>query len=59
MILSYSGYKEIIDSKKEKQDRLTSIEKQLQTLLSVIESMGESGKSELAQKLVQNGNYQT
>lgn len=58
MILSYNGYKEIVDSKKEKQDRLTSIEKQVQAVLSAIGSIGESGKSELAQKLVQNGTYQ-
>jgi integrase len=59
MILSYNGYKEIVESKKEKQDRLSSIEKQLQTLLSAIGSIGESGKSELAQKLVQNGAYKS
>ena len=36
MILSYSGYKELIDGRKVKEDRLTAVEKQLQALLSAM-----------------------
>lgn len=57
MILSYNGYIDMIDNKKEKQDRLTAIEKQLQAILETMGTIGESGKTELARKLIQKGIY--
>ena len=57
MILSYSGYKDLIAGRKVKEDRLTSVETQLKALISAMGSIGESAKTELAQKLIHNGIY--
>ncbi len=64
MILSYNGYNQILENQKEKEDKLTSIDQQfksmqsqLQKLVSVFGSLGESGKNEIATSLIQKGLY--
>jgi hypothetical protein len=47
MILSYSGYKDLIAGRKVKEDRLTSVETQLKALISAMGSIGESAKTEI------------
>jgi hypothetical protein len=41
----------------EKEERLVKMENQIEKMLSVINSMNENGKNELAEKLVKNGVY--
>jgi integrase len=57
MVLNYDAYQETVEDKTAKEDRLTTVEKQLQALMSAMGSMRESAKTELAQKLIQNGIY--
>ena len=64
MVLSYDTYHETVRTQKEKDDKLASIEQefksmrsQLQILASAVNSLGQNGKNELAEKLVRNGLY--
>jgi integrase len=66
MVLSYDSYQKTVNSQKEKEDKLTSIENefksmksQLQILTSAVNSLNQTGKNELAEKLVRNGLYVT
>jgi integrase/recombinase XerD len=64
MIMSFEGYQEALESQKEKEDKLTNMEKQfdnmqsqIQTLLSIVSSAGQEGKQEIARKLIEQGTY--
>jgi integrase/recombinase XerD len=64
MIMSYEGYQEALENQKEKENKLTAMEKQfnsmqsqIQTLLSIVSSAGQEGKQEIARKLIEQGNY--
>jgi integrase len=58
MILSYNGYSEILHNQKEKDDKLTRIEKQLQSLADIVTtSLPDSSRNELVSKMIERGLY--
>lgn len=58
MILSYNGYSEILHNHKEKEDKLTRIEKQLQSLADIVTtSLADSSRNELVSKMIERGLY--
>ncbi len=66
MVLSYHAYDETLQSQKEKEDKLVRIEQeyssmksQLQVVLSVVSSLNQKAKNELAKKLVTDPRYKT
>ena len=58
MILTYNGYNEILHTQKEKEDKLTRIEHQLQSLSDIVTaSLVDSSRNELVSKMIQTGLY--
>ena len=64
MVLTYDAYSETLESEKQKEDKLASIEErfnnmqsQMQSLISVLSSAGQEGKQEIAKKLIEQGSY--
>ena len=64
MIISLEGYQEALESQKEKEDKLTSVEKrfndmqlQMQSVLAALASMEQSTKNTFAKRLFENGLY--
>jgi hypothetical protein len=64
MILTYDTYNETLENQKEKEDKLTVMEKQfstmqsqVQALISILGTMDQSSKNELAKKMFENGIY--
>jgi hypothetical protein len=64
MVLTYDAYNETLENEKEKEDKLTVMEKQfsamqsqVQALISTLGTMEQSTKNDLAKKLFENGIY--
>ncbi len=64
MVLSFSSYQETLLLQNEKENKLTKIEQEVETMQSelrkltfAINSLGQNGKNELAEKLVKTGIY--
>jgi predicted amidophosphoribosyltransferase len=64
MVLTYDAYNETLENQKEKEDKLTSMEKrfsamqsQVDMLISTLGTMDQSSKNELAKKMFENGLY--
>jgi hypothetical protein len=66
MVLTYNAYNETLENQKEKEDKLTTIEKQfsamqsqLQTLLSTLGGIDTQSKNEIAKQLIQKEMYKS
>jgi hypothetical protein len=57
MVLTYDAYSETLERQKEKEDDLTSLKQQMQTLVSIFGSIGEGEKQEIAKQLIERGIY--
>jgi hypothetical protein len=64
MIMSFEGYQEALESQKEKENKLASMEErfnsmqsQMQSLISALGSMDQSAKNIFAKQLFENGVY--
>jgi len=64
MVLTYDAYNETLDTQKHKEDKLTSMEKQfntmqsqMQSVLAALASMEQSTKDAFAKRLFENGLY--
>ena len=64
MVLTYDAYSETLESEKQKKDKLTMMEErfdviqsQMQSLISVLSSVGQEGKQEIARMLIEQGSY--
>ena len=56
MVLTYDAYNETLEEQKAKEDRITIIEKQLQTLLAALGSMADQKRiDELSNALFESG----
>jgi hypothetical protein len=44
MVLTYDAYYEILESEKQKEDRVSVLEKQMQSLISTLSKMTEQGQ---------------
>jgi hypothetical protein len=60
MIMSYEGYQEALESQKHKEDEIStmkqqfnSMQSQLQTLMSAIGHISDLGKQEIAKQLIE------
>jgi len=64
MVMTYDAYSETLESQKQKEDKLTSMEKQfntiqsqMQSVLAALASMEQSTKDAFAKRLFENGLY--
>jgi hypothetical protein len=64
MVLTYDAYSETLEAEKQKEDKLTMMEErfnnmqfQMQNLISILGSVGQEGKQQIAKKLIEQGIY--
>ena len=57
MVLTYDAYNETLQGQKEKEDRLSSLENQMKSLVNVLGNMEGQGKNEFAKYLFASGIY--
>ena len=57
MVLTYDAYTETLENQKEKEDDLEVLKQQMQSLISIVGSVGEKGKQKIARKLIEKGMY--
>jgi integrase len=64
MIMSFEGYQEAVESRKQKEDELktmkeqfNNMQSQVQTLISSLSYMSQEGKQETARRLIEKGIY--
>jgi hypothetical protein len=66
MIMSYKGYQEALESQSKKEDELkvmkeqfNAMQLQMQSLLSIIGNVNQTGKNEMAKQLIEKGVYKS
>jgi integrase len=57
MVLTYDAYSETIEEKLKSNDDLETLKQQMQTLMSILGSIGQEGKLEIAKQLIEKGIY--
>jgi len=57
MVLTYDAYNETLQGQKEKEDRLSALEKQMMSLVNVLGNIEGQGKNEFAKCLFESGIY--
>jgi hypothetical protein len=57
MVLTYDAYNETLQGQKEKEDRLSTLENQMKSLVNVLGNVEGQGKNEFAKYLFESGIY--
>jgi integrase len=57
MVLTYDAYSETLQDHKEKEDRLSGLETQMKSLVTILGNMGGQGKNEFVKHLFESGFY--
>jgi hypothetical protein len=58
MVLTYDAYNEALESEKQKEDKLSALEKQMQSLISALGNMDQSTKNTFTKQLFNSGMYE-
>jgi len=57
MVLTYDAYTETLESEKQKEDKLSALDKQMNSLIAALANIDQSAKNTLAKQLFENGVY--
>jgi integrase/recombinase XerD len=57
MVLTYDAYSETIEEKQKSNNDLETLKQQMQTLVSIIGSIGQEEKQEISKRLIEKGIY--
>jgi hypothetical protein len=57
MVLTYDAYSEAIEEKRNSNNDLETLKQQMQTLMSMVGSIGQEEKQEIAKQLIEKGIY--
>jgi integrase/recombinase XerD len=59
MVLTYDAYNETLKNEKDKEDDVTILKHQMQTIVATLESLDELHKKKVAEQLIQKGVYKS
>jgi integrase/recombinase XerD len=59
MVLTYDAYNETLENEKEKEDDITTLKRQMRTILSTLQSLDLSSRNQMAEQLIQKGVYKS